>query len=120
MRAILVAMIFALSLNGCGFIFVNGPPDGQENMNYFNCTESQVGPILDGVWAGLNASGAVLAATNPDEYQNSGTIIASGLIWTGVSGAAAIVGQNKISDFREAKRALAQRQAGSEPDSAGG
>lgn len=116
---VLTVLVVPLSVGGCGFIFVNGPPENHQEMNYFNCTESEVGPILDGVWAGLNAAGAVTAAINPDDYENSGAIITSGLIWTGVSGAASIVGQNKVSDCRQAKRALADRQSGAKADSAG-
>lgn len=107
--SLLAVLVFGLS--GCGFVFVNGPPAGHENMNYFSCTESNAGPILDGVWGGLNLAGALTAASDPDAYVDSGQIIAGGLLWTGVSTAAAIVGSNKTSDCREAKQALAERQA---------
>lgn len=118
--AVLLTLL-TIGTSGCGFIFVNGPPENHQKMEYFNCTESEVGPILDGIWAGLNAAGATTAAINPDEYENSGAIITSGLIWTGVSGAASIVGQNKVNDCRNAKRALAERQGGNvRPDTTNG
>lgn len=116
--AVILALL-AIGTSGCGFIFVNGPPENHQQMEYFNCTESEVGPTLDGIWAGLNAAGATTAAINPDEYRNHETIIASGVTWTLVSGAASIVGQNKVNDCRDAKRALAERQGGDvRPDTA--
>ena len=36
----------------CGFIFSHGPPVGHEQMEYFTCTESNAGPIVDVIWGG--------------------------------------------------------------------
>lgn len=113
---LLLAPVLVLGLSGCGFLFVDGPPDDYMNMNYVQCTESDVGPVLDAVWAGLNAAGAILIAADPDAYEDdwdvsSGAGIASGAAWTILSGSSALVGFNKVSRCRTAKRELADRQA---------
>lgn len=96
--------------NGCGFVFTSGPPQGHEQMDYFTCTESNVGPALDGVWAGLNLAGAIIIASDQDAYIDPGPAIAGGILWGVFSTAAMIVGTNKTKKCREAKRLLAQRQ----------
>jgi len=103
---------------GCGFIFTHGPPEGYKQMDYFSCTEANTGPILDVVWGGLNLLGAMAAASNPDEYENSDQIVAVGLMWAGVSGAAAAVGFSKTSKCRDAKQEMAQTEGVSEQSQA--
>ena len=108
--------VLLLGLTGCGYLFVNGPPDNYENLNYVSCTESNVGPVLDFVWAGLNAAGVIAIAADPDSYEDtydleSGTGIAIGAGWVVLSGSSAIVGSNKVSDCKKAKREIADRQA---------
>lgn len=80
-------------------------------MDYFTCTESDAGPIIDFVWAGLNVAGALVYASDPDAYENSSAGIAVGLSWGVFSTSAGIVGVNKTKKCREAKRQLAERQA---------
>lgn len=98
---------------GCGYLLVNGPPEQYKQLDYVSCTESNAGPIIDAVWGGLNLAGAIGVAADPDAYTNSGSIIASGLVWTGISGSAAIVGMNKTKRCREAKRFIATKDTGS-------
>ena len=107
---------FALATSGCGFIFSKGPPPGHEQMDYFTCTESNTAPILDIVWGGLNLLGALTIASDPDAYEEAYGVDASsgiviGLVWTGVSTAAAATGFSRSKKCREAKQQLAQRQA---------
>jgi uncharacterized protein YjdB len=80
-------------------------------MDYFTCTESDAGPIIDFVWAGLNVAGAIVYASDPDAYENSSAGIAVGLGWGAFSTSAGIVGLNKTKKCRAAKRQLAERQA---------
>jgi len=112
-RTAAVALVGCLTIvsSACGFIFSHAPPDGHEQMNSFSCTESNAGPIVDIVWAGLNVVGAVQAASDPDAYVNSSQIVAVGLSWGVVSSAAAAVGFNKSNRCRAAKRQLGERQA---------
>jgi hypothetical protein len=95
-------LVLVLAANtACGFVLTRGPPEGHEQMDYFNCTESNAGPIIDVVWAGLNLVGAAV--------ENAGAGVAVGIGWGVVSSAAAIVGFGKTSKCREAKRLQAQR-----------
>jgi hypothetical protein len=103
LRALLVLLPVALGAPACGFIFTHAPPQGYETMTEFSCTESNAGPIVDVVWASLNVLGALAAASEPDTYDNSSEIVAVGLTWGLVSGAAAIVGFGKTKRCREAK-----------------
>ena len=80
-------------------------------MDYFTCTEGDVGPIVDFVWAGLNLAGVIAIASDPDAYENSTGGVVVGLSWVAFSGAAGIVGLNKTKKCRAAKRQLAERAA---------
>ncbi len=104
-------LLLPISICACGFIFSHGPPDGHERMDYFSCTESNAGPIIDAIWGGLNVLGALVIAGDPAAYDNPDATIASGLVWGVVSGSAAAVGFNKSKKCRVAKQQLAQRQA---------
>lgn len=106
----------ALATSGCGLIFSKGPPAGHEQMDYFTCTESDVGPILDVVWGSLNLLGALSIASNPEAYEetygvSSSSGIAIGIAWAGISTASAVTGLGRSKKCREAKLQLAQRQA---------
>jgi hypothetical protein len=76
----------------------------------FSCTESNGGPIIDAIWAGLNLATALAVAANPEEYANSDALILGGLVWVGITFPAAVVGFNKTDKCRAAKRELARRQ----------
>lgn len=104
-------LLLSVSTSACGFIFSHAPPDGHEQMDYFTCTESNAGPILDVIWGSLNVLGALVVASDPDAYNNPGGTIAIGLTWGVVSGSAAGVGFSKSKKCTGAKRQLAQRQA---------
>jgi hypothetical protein len=97
-----------LGLQGCGFLISDGPPPGHQNMNYFSCTESDVGPAFDFVWAALNIAGAVIAASD-ETIQDRDQTIAIGAAWGMFSTASGLVGTSKSSDCREAKAQLADR-----------
>jgi len=103
-------VLCVLSVSACGFIFTHGPPAGHENLPYFTCTESNTGPILDIVWAGLNVIGALTIAGDPNSYENPDAAVAGGLVWGVVSSSAAAVGFNKTKKCRAAKQQLAARQ----------
>jgi hypothetical protein len=113
-RVALLALL-PLATGGCGFILVHGPPQGHEQMVYISCTESDAGPIVDGIWAGLNLFGAIYAASLSEEDfftpAERNAYVASGIVWTGFSSAAAVVGLNKTKKCRAAKEQLARRQA---------
>lgn len=111
LRPAMVALVALLSVgaSACGFIFSHGPPDGYEQMASFDCTTENTGPILDLVWAGLNVAGALSASANPQDYQNSGQIVAVGLSWGVVSSISAATGFSKSKACRAAKIQMGQR-----------
>ena len=113
MRAVRFLLCLALltAASGCGFIFTHGPPTGHEQLEYIPCTESDAGPILDVVWGGLNVIGAGIIASSPGEYDNAGLGVASGLGWGVLAAFSAASGFKKSSACKDARRALAQRQA---------
>ena len=82
----------------CGFILSHAPPVGHEQMDSFTCTESNVGPIVEGLY-GFLVFGTALSF---------GAQI-SGLAYAGFFSVAAAVGFSKSRKCRAAKRALAQR-----------
>ena len=109
------ALLGSLSMatGACGFIFSHGPPQGHEQMNRIPCTESNTGPILDVIWAGVNVLAAIAAVTGPgpEPVVSRGALVAYSLSWGLLSVGAAGVGFDKSKKCRTAKRALAQRQA---------
>jgi hypothetical protein len=117
MRASLVPVRLLLCVplltaaSGCGFLFVHGPPTGHEQLEYISCTESDAGPALDLVWGGLNVLGALVIASQPDEYENPEPAIVTGLAWGVISSFSAASGFKKVSACKNARQALAQRQA---------
>ena len=97
-------------------MFSKGPPVGHEQMNYFTCTETDVGPVLDIVWGGLNLLGALSVAADPEAYEevygtDATPVIVVGFAWSAVSTIAAGTGFNRSEQCRKAKLQLAQRQA---------
>lgn len=105
----------AMSASGCGFAFTHAPPVGHEQMNYFACTESEAGPVIDFIWAGVNLLGALAIGADPSGIDNPEATVASGLVWAVFSTSAGVVGINKTKKCRTAKKLLAERQAGSAP-----
>ncbi|HYO45778.1 MAG TPA: hypothetical protein VEY33_03730 [Gemmatimonadota bacterium] len=79
-------------------------------MNYFSCTESDIGPAIDFVWSGLNIAGAVIAASD-ETIQDREQTIAIGAMWGLLSGTSGFVGMSRSEACRGAKAQLADRQA---------
>ena len=109
-RLLLCLPLLALAA-GCGFAFTHGPPAGHEQLEYIPCTDNNAGPVLDLVWAGLNVLGAITVASDPNNYDQPGLTIASGFAWGVFSSFSAASGFHKVSACKQARQALAQRQA---------
>ena len=56
------------STTGCSFLFVHGPPPDHERLPYFDCSSSNVLPVLDALYGGLAAAEAVAAGTGSPEF----------------------------------------------------
>ena len=111
-RTALIGLI-SLGASGCGFLFVEGPPPGHEQMAFIPCTDSKLLPALDVVWAGLNAVGIIFYAA-ADEQDLEGVSRGAGI---GVSAGQAVVwgiaasqGYKKVRECRAAKELLARRR----------
>lgn len=76
----MIVLTAVVGASGCGLMISEGPPPGHHNMNYFSCTESDVGPAFDFVWAGLNIAGAIVAAGD-DTIEDREATIAVGAFW---------------------------------------
>ena len=109
----------AFALSGCGFIFTHGPPAQHAQLDYFSCTETNAGPIIDAIMAGLYGLGTIAIAADPDEYEltdsETTSAIIGGVFWTGLLTGGAVVGFNKTSRCREAKAQLATRTRPQQP-----
>jgi hypothetical protein len=110
LSGVLAVGLLSLLLSGCGFVLTEGPPTGHEHMTGFTCTESDAGPILDVVWAGLNVLSAAVVASDPDAFTNSDLNVVLGLGWAVFSSFSAASGFNKSKQCRRALQLLAQRQ----------
>jgi hypothetical protein len=110
LRRFAFIVLLPMTIGGCGIMFVHGPPAGHRQMDYFTCTESQAGPIIDLVWGSLNFVVAAVVAVDPEAYEDTGIHAAYNLSWAVMSGVAAGVGFHKTRKCKEAKRALALRQ----------
>jgi len=108
---LLLLGLLALLQAGCGFVFTKGPPTGHEQMAAFSCTESDAGPILDVVWAGLNVLGALTVASDPSSYEDPTAIEVSGVAWGVFSSFSAASGFKKAKQCRAALQQLAERNA---------
>jgi hypothetical protein len=118
-------ILVILATTGCSFAFVRGPPRGHEEMAEFTCTESKIIPNIDVAGAGLLVlAGAVFlvaGAQDEDPDANGWNFISSeevtrwGAVSLGLSvpiGASAFVGNRRVNDCRDAKRALQERRSG--------
>jgi len=110
------ALLFAgMAASGCSFIFVRGPPSDRPQYGAIDCTSSVVAPVLDLVWAGLNGTGALQAAStsqatwDANTTTSRGAVIGIGLTWLVVSGVSAIYGFKTTEACRRAVAAQSTR-----------
>ena len=112
LRPMTISLLALMPLTtGCGFILSHGPPEGHEQLDYFSCTESNTGPIIDVILGSLNVAFAIVVAGDPDGfYGDADQAIVSGLLWGVLSGSAAGVGFSKSKKCKAAIQALVARQ----------
>jgi len=117
MRAI--ALTLAISVTGCSFAFVSGPPANHRQMPAFNCTESRVVPVLDTIWTVLQTSNLILAAASSDQkwsdlYNGNppisrGAAIPLYAVFAALGAAGMYYGYTRTSECRDAKEEAAGR-----------
>lgn len=61
-----LAILCALSVTGCSFVFVEGPPDDHRQQPYVGCTSSRMSPILDTIFTGLQLANLGVAVSKDD------------------------------------------------------
>jgi hypothetical protein len=109
-RRLAPVALIATASSGCSYLFVKGPPTGHENLPYFTCTESNLVPALDAIWAGLNGLGAARAASAEDgTYVNQDEAMLVGTMWLVVSGLSSHSGFRKTKSCRTAVQQLTLR-----------
>ncbi len=99
-------------MTSCSFLFVHGPPAGHERMQYFDCSTSNVLPVLDAVYAGLVAVEAVAAATGSHGFPATSSGSTTAWVAAGEAalvGASAVYGFSTTSDCRQAQEAMLKR-----------
>jgi hypothetical protein len=108
--AIAVASLLTSS-SGCSLIFVDGPPDQHRQLAYFDCTSSNLAPVVDMVMGGAEGI-AVLgsAADTSASFHNNSDLIAPA-ITAAAFVASGIIGFRRVAECKEAKNALAMRAA---------
>ncbi len=116
-RQLSVALIALLpvSVGGCGLMFVHGPPAGHQQMESFNCTQGNAGPIVDVTAAGLGGVLALWAASQAHAdsyyYYVSDDLAITGVAVAVLYGSSAVVGFLKTKKCRLATQQLAERLA---------
>ena len=106
-------MLLPLVMGACGFIFMRGPPENNQELPDFNCTESNTGAVLDVLQAVLVVVTAIGAATADDglfDQNDRDTVASVRASWAVVFGLSAATGFTKNKKCRAAKMNLAERQ----------
>lgn len=120
----LLAAALAISVTGCSFVFVDGPPREHAKMPAFDCSTSRAVPILDGTFALLQTINFIYTAAisdrtwNEDIYKmNAPFSRHEGLaiygVLAAVSGLSAYYGFSRVERCRDAKEALIVRTSNS-------
>jgi len=124
------ALVLCLSLSGCSFLFVSGPPDNHRELPKFDCTKGRGWPVTDTVMGtiyaldlALSASGGLEEGTPPEKRLSAGAnaaLISTFAGLTALSAASAYYGFTRTSSCREATSALQARDGIPEPLAEGG
>ena len=111
-RTIVFLTSTPLLLGACGLLFTQGPPSEHEKMlTPFKCTESMMGPTLDVVLGVVGIWFLREVEMDTDASLSSTTQTYWSVALGGVTGASAIVGFDRVTKCREARRDLTLRQA---------
>jgi hypothetical protein len=106
------AAALALLISGCSFMYVQGPPSNYQHMTDVQCTSNDVFPMLDVVFAGLNALDLSLVGSHQFHIEDSGTetvFMGVSAVLVAVHIASAIYGFAKTSSCQEAMANLSAR-----------
>jgi hypothetical protein len=112
-----IGVIMALFSAGCSLGFVAGPPPQHAQVASFTCSDSNLAPILDSVFAGLTATISLGAASTTDEKwamdnANLGSRTTAAIVYGGfaaLTGASAYYGYHTVHACREARQLASDR-----------
>jgi hypothetical protein len=104
-----VTAALALTLGGCSFAFIHGPPANHRQMRFFDCSTSNVLPFLDTVMAAGAVGETLDAVTGSPTTTTSKTELATFAVEAALLGASAVYGFTKTSDCRDAQAAMLAR-----------
>jgi hypothetical protein len=104
--------VLALAVSGCSFVFVEGPPSNYQHQTDVHCTSNEVFPMLDVVFAGINALDVSMVGSHQYHIDDSTTEslfmgVSAGLIAVHI--ASAIYGFVKTSSCQDAMANLSAR-----------
>lgn len=115
----LLAAALAISVTGCSFVFVDGPPREHAKLPSFDCSTSRAVPILDSLFGALQLANFVYTATRTqqdwdDIYKGSAPFsrhegLAIYGVLAAVAGLSAYYGFSRVEQCREAKEELLVR-----------
>lgn len=104
-------LLFVTVLPGCSFVFVHGPPENHEKLQYFDCDTggaALTGDIAGAAWSGLTAAAAASGPDEDGERAPRSVPISFG-VSSAVYVASAVYGGVNRSRCNRAKEALADR-----------
>ena len=112
-RTLLLLLMLAVPfLSGCSLIFVDGPPEGHEQMA-FTCTESRVLPTVDLLTSlAVLGLGVALVSSTEDDPLADDLLKGLGGMYLGaaaVGGFSAYKGFSRTSACRDAQRGVHER-----------
>lgn len=112
MARLACALLVALTwLSGCSFLFVHGPPANHERLPYFDCSSSNVLPVLDAVMAGVAVADSIGAASGSQEFRSPKSEAIAFAGEAVLVGASAVYGFRKTSECRHAQELMLRRAA---------
>jgi hypothetical protein len=104
---LLAGAIGVLTLSGCSFAFVHGPPANHRRMSFFDCTSGNVLPVVDALVTAASVAATAGAASGDASTRKADMI--GYAVDAALFGASAIYGFSKTSDCREAQAELIAR-----------
>jgi hypothetical protein len=121
MRKVIASLLAAQLVGGCSLAFVKGPPSNHRELTTFDCSTSNVAPVLDTLLTGLQVLNVVGAASSTDEewaanYDGNPPISRDAAVplYIGLallSGASMIYGYSTTSACRKAKAEAVEYEA---------
>ena len=99
----------ALTVAGCSYFMVDGPPKNHQSLESFECTEHSQAPTIDALIAAVGAVAFVNAMYGDSEEGPRAYAGYAGAVVLPVAGVSSILGFRRVSKCKRAKRELRER-----------